>query len=341
MNVLKLNEILSGNVDNIIKVVESMGYEDIKEHKGSKGYISFPNLDGDNKSACNIYIDSLNYNNYTRGKKGNIYTLIMDTESINFPKALDYVAKVLELDTDKLSQNIVYPFGGFYRNIIQSIEEPELAMLTYSPDILKEYEGQYSRMFFEDGISYDSQKEFGVGYDVWTNRITIPEFTFDGKLCGIMGRLNDKNCAHEERWLPIIPCSRSLTLYGYCNNYKEIKQKDLSVVLESEKGPMQLASFKCNIGLGTCGKDISEIQARYIRGLNTSRTILAFDEGLDEEYIREQAKKLKNDNCMYKNYVGYIYDKNHDILRKGSKASPSDVGKAKFIELVKKHTIWL
>ena len=50
MNVIKLNEILSGDTDKIIQVLESMGYDEIRERKGQKGsYLAFPNLDGDNK----------------------------------------------------------------------------------------------------------------------------------------------------------------------------------------------------------------------------------------------------------------------------------------------------
>lgn len=342
MNVLKLNDILSGDTDKIIQVLESMGYEEIREKRGQKGgYLAFPNLDGDNKTACNVYIDSLNYNNYTRGKKGNIYTLIMDTKHCNFPQALEYVAQILKLDKNALNKKIEYPFGGFYRNIIRSCEEPEYAMKIYDKSILEEYSNKYSRMFFEDGISYISQSKYGVGYDIWSNRITIPEYTLDGKLCGIMGRLNEKNCNHDDRWLPIIPCSRDLTLYGYTSNYKKIKEKDLVIVGESEKFPMQLNSMRCGIGLATCGHYISDVQAKYIKGLQTSKIILAYDEGQDEEFIREQAEKLKLENSFLKNRVGYVYDKDNDILKKGSKASPSDCNKKDFTNLMKNHVIWL
>jgi hypothetical protein len=104
---------------------------------------------------------------------------------------------------------------------------------------------------------------------------------------------------------------------------------------------MQMDSMHCNVGLATCSCDISNVQAKYIKSLNAAKTILAYDEGLDEEYIREQAKKLKFDNQFYKNQVGYVYDREHDILKKGSKNSPSDMGRKGFVELLKKHVIWL
>ena len=342
MNVLRLNEILSGDEDKIYKILESLGYEDIvKKHTENGDYFVFANLDGDNKTAINVYLDSLNYNNYTRMAKGNIYTLVMDVKRMSFPASLEYITNVLNLDKDSLQQEIKYPFGGFYKNLIRQSLEPEYSMKTYDDSILEEYSNKFSRLFFEDGISYDSQKEYNVGYDICSKRITIPELTLDGKICGIMGRLNDKNCPHEDRWLPLIPCSRNLTLFGYTKNYKSIKQKDLCIIGESEKAPMQLSSFKCNVGIGTCGDDISDVQAKYIKGINASRIIVGYDEGLEEDKIRSQAEKLIVNNYLFKNKVGYIFDRNHEIMKKGSKCSPYDMGKKAFVELVKKHTVWI
>ena len=71
------------------------------------------------------------------------------------------------------------------------------------------------------------------------------------------------------------------------------------------------------------------------------KIILAYDEGLEEEAIRTQAKKLKLNNVLYKNHVGYVFDEKNELLPKGSKASPTDYGKDRFLELLKKHTKWL
>lgn len=342
MNVLKLNDIIAGNIEKILLILESLGYEDIKERGGNRGkYLQFANIDGDNKGACVIYVDSLKYINYTRGENGNIYTLVMKIKHKSFPGALDYVARVLNINKNDLKQTIVYPFDGFYRDLIREREEPEFSMKIYDESILDDYINQYSQLFFEDGISYNSQQKYKVGYDIWSNRITIPEYTLDGKLCGIMGRLNEKNCDHDERWLPLIPCSRNLTLYGYTNNYNKIQEKDLCVVLESEKAVMQLNTMRCELGLATCGDNISDVQAKYIKGLHTKKTILAYDEGLEEDYIRSQAEKLKIDNPIFRNKVGYIFDKTGEILKKGSKDSPSDLPKAAFCDLMKNHVVWV
>ena len=102
-----------------------------------------------------------------------------------------------------------------------------------------------------------------------------------------------------------------------------------------------MSSMNCNIGLATCTDKISDVQQKYIKALNVSRTILAYDEGLEEDYIRSQAEKLKVDNSFMQNKVGYIYDKHNEILKKGAKQSPSDTGIKGFSELVKHHVVWI
>lgn len=214
-------------------------------------------------------------------------------------------------------------------------------METYNADILAEYQNKFNLMFLQDGIDFETQRQFEVGYDAETQRITVPEFTLDGRLCGIMGRLNDKHCDHSERWIPILPCSRSLTLYGYHKNYGAIEQKQLVVIGESEKFVMQLHSMGCNIGLALCGCDVSITQAKYIKHLMTNRIVLALDEGLEEDQIRAQAEKLRISNTMFHNRVGYIYDRENTILPKDSKASPSDLGREAFLELMQNYVVWL
>jgi DNA primase len=125
-----------------------------------------------------------------------------------------------------------------------------------------------------------------------------------------------------------------LTLYGYHQNYQKIQEKGLCIIGESEKYPQQLHSFDCHIGLATCGNNVSPVQEKYIKSLLVPKVILAFDEGLEEEYIRGEAQKLKIDNQIFKNEVGYIYDDDNTYLPKGSKASPSDFGKVIFNKLV-------
>lgn len=310
-------------------------------YRNQKNELRFSREDGHNPTAMRLKLDTLKFDGFSINAHGNLYSLVMKTKHLLFPKALKYIAETLGLEKSQFSQKIRYPFGGFYKGLMREIREPEYSMTTYDDSILNDYIGKYNLMFFKDGINFQTQQFFNVGFDIETLRITVPEYTLDGRLCGIMGRLNDSRCPKDERWLPIIPCSRSLTLYGYHHNYETIQQKNIVVVGESEKFVQQLHSMGSYVGLATCGCDVSEIQAKHLKALMTSKIILAYDEGLEEDQIRTQAEKLILDNAMFRNKVGYVFDRDNLILPKGSKASPSDLGKGAFLELIKNHVTYI
>lgn len=341
MNVIQMTQYLSDNPDEILTLLQSLGFENITHNKQKNEY-RFARDFGRNPSSIRLNLNTLSFKCYSTNEKGNIYTLIMRKEGITyFPDALKYIAIKLKLDSNEFSKEIIYPFKGFYRNLIKDIQEPEYSMQTFDLSLLDPYLNKYNTMFFNDGIDYQTQEHFNIGFDIESCRITVPEYTLDGKLCGIMGRSIWSLEPHETRWLPIIPCSRSLTLYGYHQNYQSIQEKGLAVVGESEKFPQQLHSMDCNIGLATCGNNISETQAKYLKGLLIPKIILSYDEGQEEEYIREEAKKLKLDNQIFKNEIGYIFDEDNTYLPKGSKAAPSDFGKSTFNNLIKQKVRWI
>lgn len=310
-------------------------------YRNQKNELRFSRGDGHNPTAMRLKLDTLKFDGFSINIHGNLYSLVMQTKSLSFPKALKYIAETLGLEKSQFSKKIRYPFDGFYKGLMKEIQEPEYSMTTYDESILDEYAGKYNLMFFRDGIDFQTQEHFNVGFDLESLRITVPEYTLDGKLCGIMGRLNDSKCSKDERWLPIIPCYRNLTLYGYHHNYESIQQKNIVVVGESEKFVQQLHSMGSCIGLATCGCDVSDVQAKYLKALMTQKIILAYDEGLEEEQIRSQAQKLILSNTVFHNKVGYVYDRDNEILPKGSKASPSDFGKNVFIKLIKTHVVWM
>lgn len=317
-----------------------MGYAQIT-YRSSKNELRFSREDGHNPTAMRLKLDTLKFDGFSINAHGNLYTLVMKTQNLSFPSALKYIANTLGLEKSQFSKKIKYPFGGFYKGLMKEIQEPEYSLTTYDDSILSDYSGKYNLMFFKDGIDFQTQEFFNVGFDLESLRITVPEYTLDGKLCGIMGRLNDSKCPKEDRWLPILPCSRSLTLYGYHHNYAYIQQKNVVLVGESEKFVQQLHSMGKYTGLATCGCDISTVQAKYLKSLMTSRVIVAYDEGLEEEQIRMQAQKLILNNAVFQNHVGYIFDRDNTILPRGSKASPSDFGLNTLAELIKNHVIWL
>ena len=336
---MRVNEVLSSDENIVREILEELEFTQLT-FDACKRTFRFAREEGRNPTSMVLNLDTLSFHCFSTNSKGNLYTLIMQRKDMNFPNALKWAADYAGLDREEYDIDIKLPFGGFFQGLVREISEPEFSMKTYDESELDEYKGFYNTMFFKDGISFESQEKFNIGYDALSNRVTIPIYSLDNKLIGIMGRYNGK-CEKEERWLPIIPCSRSLTIYGFNENYQSIQEKGMAIIGESEKFVMQADSFGCHIALATSGCHISDTQAKHIKSMFLPKIILAYDEGLSEEDIIAEAEKLKMDNQIYKNQVGYIYDREHKYLPEGSKASPSDLGKEVFSKLVKECVVWL
>lgn len=341
INVEILNETLCGDFDAIITILEALQLTDIYTNK-SRREIRCSRDEGRNPSSIRIQVDTLYYRCFSTGDKGSLYTLVMSRLKKNFPESLKWVAELLGLEPSNIKRkSIILPFKGFFKKIMKQTKQPELYLKKYDEAILQEYAGKYSLLFNQDGIGYDVQNFFKVGYDFYSNRITIPQWDVNGNLVGIMGRLNDSEASKQSRWIPIIPCQRSLTLFGYHFNYADIQQKQFCLVGESEKFVMQTRSMGLYCTLATCGCDISTMQARYIKALMCKVIILCYDEGLTENKLIKQAKKLQVNTPLYRNKVGFIFDPSGKFLKKGSKNSPSDLGIKVLRNLLKSNIRWI
>ena len=331
---------MSGNIDAIVLLLESLNLTEITYNK-IRHEIRCAREAGRNPSSVKIDTNTLYYNCFSTGRRGSIYSLVMERLNKNFPQALNWTVQTLGLDKEKLNARIELPFNGYYKNIIKEKDEPELTIPTYDENTLSSFLDEGSVMFAKDGISFPSQHRFRIGYDLESMRITVPQWNVNGELIGVMGRMNSNKCPTELRWHPIISCPRSLTLYGYHINYAKIQQSRLCVLLESEKSVMQLDTMGLNIGVATCTNNVSNTQAKYAKALMVENLVIGFDEGVDEAVLIESAKRLKTRNPLFKNRVGYIYDKENEILPRGSKASPTDLGLKAFKELLKRKIKWI
>ena len=344
-SIYKVNEHLKNHPDDIVKLLEELGLENISFNE-RRHNIRCSREPGRNPSSVSIDTDTLFYKCFSTGNKGSIVSLVMDQRSVDFRSALDWIGLKLGLPGSENLEDlsIKLPFGGFYKSILKDHNQIESHLKTLPEDILSSYSDIKTNMlFYKDGIDFTSQVSFGLGYDIESGRITIPQRDIYGNLIGIMGRMNSSVCDYSERWLPIIPCPRSLTLFGYSNNIRSIEQGGGCVLVESEKSVMQMDTMGFKFGLATCTNAISDAQAKIIKGHNASinNVVIAFDEGLEESLLQEAANKLRIKNKIYDYKVGYIYDKEHELMPKGSKCSPTDLGKEIFTKLLKEKVVWI
>lgn len=305
-------------------ILESLKCHDIRKHEDR--YICC-NPDGDNRNACHVFLPSLAVVNYTRDLDSistyhDIFTLVQFYLQCSFFDALKYVCDCIGLSL----------YHDFDEDLPESIKITHalMQMIYEDPDGLKDkplspipeqilsyYLPCVNDTFKNDGISYNVQKLFEIGYDQCTNRITIPIRNYDGKLIGVKGRwFGDIPSGSEiQKYIYIEPCNKGQVLYGLDKTYAHIQTSHCVYVGESEKFVMQLYSYGDKNCVSTGGKTITKHQIEMLSRMCVD-VILCLDKdvGLDE---------LKNIGERFIGAVNVFAVIDQDGLL-GDKESPSD-----------------
>lgn len=277
------------NEDKIINVLESIGMHNIKQHLE---YISCSWRDGDNPSGCVIYCnENLNVTPYTRKITKNqnitpdIITLVQFTEELTLFQAIKFICTVVGLDVyDDVSEDI--PLGMKFMKELYSLsteedeEENNGKIQVRNECILSYYQPYVNDFFKNDGISYYTQKEFEIGYDEYSNMITIPIRDEHGTLVGVKGRLFKEVLEeHDLKYVYLERVPRNKILYGLYMTYEAIIHSGIVYICESEKGVMQLWSMGyCNsIAIG--GSHLGREQIEKITRLGV-KIVFAFDKDI-------------------------------------------------------------
>lgn len=334
MNATELKQYIYEN-NKIQEVLEEIGCHHVKWH--SSGYFTAANKDGDNKQGITIYsCEALNVINYTRDLPipSDIITLTEYNLGLNFFQAFKYLCDFLEIDPYAIPEDNLPESLKITKMLIkmmnkeQDQEEDETPIKVLPESVLSYYRFCVNDMFLKDGISYKTQKDFLLGYDDETNRITIPVFDELGNLVSIKGRiLKHTLCEDDLKYIYLYPCPRNKILFGLNKTWNYIKQESKVFISESEKGVMQLWSYGYKNSVATGGTKIGKNQIEKIIRLGV-QIIFAFDQDITED-------KLENIGELFfeKIPIYAIIDKN-GIL--SEKESPSD-SKNKWEYLVKNH----
>jgi hypothetical protein len=338
MDVYSLKNYIINNPAYIELILEQTGFHNItfrnNEYRCARE-------EGRNPTAVKVNPDTLAATCFSTNLNGDLITLIQSKIYTNFQNTIKKIADIIDFKDTTKQEEYSLPFGGFYKKIAKLRDNDVFDLEIYSEDILEQYENIPNLLFYEDGILPQIQMKYGVGYDSVSRRITVPWYSLDNQLIGVMGRLNKKELEDDEvKWYPVIPFPKSKTIYGFSINYQSILEKKIVMVGESEKHSMELASKGLNVGLSLGGSFLSEIQANNIKSLFPDKMIVMMDEGLEEGHSVEIAKQLKMDS-YYKNSVGYIYDKNYMYLPKDSKMAPADLDKNSLKKLIENCTVWI
>lgn len=338
MSITQLKKELYKNPDNIKKLLEYYRFYGI--HSTSKEIRCARDKES-NKTSIRILInENLNAEDFAKAIKGDIFSIICNCRKIQLSEVINTTKSILNIKGDiggQIEKRTV--FGGLFDNLKKRRDET-YSCETYGEEILENYNNGYNLRFLKDGISLKTQKKFNVGYCNETNRITVPWRDYEGNIVGIMGRYNGDSDTLP-KWFPIISFYKSMVLFGYSENYINIMNNDTIYVGESEKFVLQLDTMGYNNAVALGKSSISSCQMKAILRTLPKKIIMCFDEGLDINIILNQCIKIKESAKLFNISVGYVYDEENQILEKGSKSSPSDLGRENFERLVNNYVRWV
>lgn len=301
--ITKIKESLIDNIDKIRDILEEIGCLKIKLVKDN---FKFANDDEGSFSGNgnSINTHTLSYCSYSHNIRGDIITLVSYKLNLELGDSIRWLSKYLGLSWEyKQRVEITPPFCGFYLNF-EKVQEENYNYKTYDESVVQDYtRNGLSLYWVKEGISAKTQERFSIGYDCWSNRLTIPWRNVMGEVMGIQGRLDKSECEDwESRYMPVLNFFKGSTLYGLYENYESIQSKGKVVIVESEKCVL-LACEKGYTNVVAVGcHNLTQVQIKLIKSLAVD-VILAYDEDIPLEESIKQAKELIISNPFFSNEV--------------------------------------
>jgi hypothetical protein len=315
--------------EKIELILQELGMHSIREHDK---YFTCGMPDGDNKKSTVIYKDNLNVEAYTRNIKdqygaSDIISLVTYIKGTYFSQSVKWICDVCGYSyygDDQNESKLAKWVREMWKSSSELHDEENEKLQPIDKSILK-YFGRYANpMFLNDGISYETQWEFELGFDLEYHMITIPIYDELNYLVGIKGRLyKEKIEENESKYFYLFSCAKSKILYGLHKTLPYIKESGEVIVCESEKGVMQLWSMGFKNAVAISGHILSRTQVQKLTHLNVP-IVIAYDQGaeigkdgkVDKAFYRNEFNKFLPQQQIY-----CVYDK-EGILE--SKESPMD-----------------
>lgn len=313
---------------------------------------------GGHKHKLYYYDDSKSFHCYTDCSENmDIFEVVVRAKGISFPQAVQYVAAL----TGKTF--------GFSSMLNQSqnelINDWELINRHKKKDKivteLPEYESTVMDVFLpypheqwlNEGISYETQMKFDIGYYIREERIVIPHYDLNNKLVGIRGRsMRSEDIEAGKKYIPVTVENKlynhqtMFNLYGLHKTKEAIKRLKKVAIFEGEKSVLKCEDYygDDNFSVASCSSNITNFHRDILLSLDIEEVIICFDRirdkeehETDEKYekvIEDYQKRLLKLAGKFTPYVRtYIVYDDFNLLK--AKESPVDKGKDVLEQLMK------
>ena len=288
--------------------------------------------DSSNGSTCRIRLNNcLSCTDFSSSFNGDIFELIIFHTDTTYS---DIVSKCYEMfNIENIDDE---DFDGLDLDL--DTNPKEVLIPIYDKSELDAYDDVWNMKFVEDNIMPKTQQVFHIGYDYRSRRITIPWFTVQGELLGVMGRAY-YDAYGDFKYFPLLRFKKHHSLYGIFENKKYIENGRVYIG-ESEKFVLQLDTMGIHNSLALGGNSIDDYRLSLLEKLNVKEIVFCFDEGLEID-VQKRALKTSKKYFGDKVKIAIMYDGHNRYLPKGSKCSPTDLGKEVWTNMVNHCIRWV
>lgn len=200
----------------------------------------------------------------------------------------------------------------------------------YPDSILNQYVMYPYYPYIEQGLEYQTQIDFQVGFDVQTERIIYPIHNEFGDIISIKGRVVDPLYKEKGiyKFLYLYNFNKMIILYNWHNALQYILEKKEVIIFEGEKSCWWATQFGFLNCVAISGDDLSDHQVNIIKKLGIEiKIIIALDKDKTVDDFKKQGKKFGQSRQVYA-----LWDA-HNLLSKELKQSPVDMGAETLLKL--------
>ena len=317
------------NKKDLVLLLKGYGYDKFTINEDE---IRCSKPDSSNGSTCRIRLNnSLSCTDFSSSFNGDIFELIIFHTDTTYS---DIVSKCYEMfNIENIDDE---DFDGLDLDL--DTNPKEVLIPIYDKSELDAYDDVWNMKFVEDNIMPKTQQVFHIGYDYRSRRITIPWFTVQGELLGVMGRAY-YDAYGDFKYFPLLRFKKHHSLYGIFENKKYIENGRVYIG-ESEKFVLQLDTMGIHNSLALGGNSIDDYRLSLLEKLNVKEIVFCFDEGLEID-VQKRALKTSKKYFGDKVKIAIMYDGHNRYLPKGSKCSPTDLGKEVWTNMVNHCIRWV
>jgi DNA primase len=206
-------------------------------------------------------------------------------------------------------------------------------------DVLNQFVMYPYYAYFKEGLHYETQTNFQVGFDVHSERVIYPIHNQFGDIISVKGRtiIPDYKEKGIYKFIYLYNFNKMIEFYHWHEAIYYILEKKEVIIFEGEKSCWWASQYGYMNCIAISGDDISDHQVKMIKDLGIEiKIIIALDKDKTTDDFKKQGRKFGQSRQVYA-----MWD-SHNLLSKETKDSPVDKGEDVFVKLYKdcfKHRI--